>query len=191
MAIEIEGGAIRDKYACLYNPPLPPHTPTSPFQRPYLISVQHLPNCSSALPVWDPPLLLHFSWFRKHTQVLGKWGFAHILWDMYWLLCAFLTSKFSKTWKVHTVAWSPHPTPSLPPLSREYFHKLNWGGKLPQQPVNWNTPKCFSQHTFYVCLVGCSCPSVQALQERARAGCSSIFVFFVFHIQFVFLNFVI
>ena len=119
------GGAIRDKSACQYSPSTPPPR-HPPFQRPYLISVQHLPNCSSTTLYLCDTFLYSFTFFL--ILQTSAWV-SHILWDGYFVL--FSRLDFPKHETVHTVA-----PPPLLPLSREYFHKLNRGGKLPQQSVS-------------------------------------------------------
>ena len=86
------GGAIRDKSA---------FASPAPSQRPYLISVQHLPNCcSSTLP---DPQLLYFVWFPAKTCV-WKIGVDFPIVDL-----PFLNSIFSKALKIIQL-------PSKPPV---------------------------------------------------------------------------
>ena len=141
MAIEIEGG-VQSATNLLASTAPPPHPPDTLRSRDLILSQSNI--CLTAPPLYLCGTSLYYYYIFLDFLQISAWKKRGLTHSLGWLLCTFLTSKFSKTRTVHTVA----PLPSLAlPLSREYFHKLNRGGKLPQQSVSWNTLKCFSQHT--------------------------------------------
>ena len=111
--------------------------PVQPLPRDLILSQSNI--CLTAPPLYLCETLLFFYIlydFVNKDKCMEKEGLHTFFGKGIGYFVIFSRLNFQKHEKYIQLPCTPTQHPLSPPLSREYFHKLNRGGKLPQQSVN-------------------------------------------------------